>query len=199
MRSVIHYALQSTGFVIEIAFYRTWYGPDTRDEPELVAGIAMYHPQWDMEMESIENSTQGRKWKKGLSNFFEGGFDEFLNELRGIQELLSTTVHEVEQEEALRQAAMDLQNAMVEPAEEPAQEAEAAATQFAIDAGIVREDITTPEALENKAAQQIAYQVALDLQKELQEDASDEQRQARADDIESEEMRVVLTRSLLDD
>jgi hypothetical protein len=201
MRSVIQYALQSTGFVIEIAFYRTWDGPDTRDEPYIEAGISMYHPHWDMEMESNENTTQARNWKRGLGNFFEGGFDEFLNELRGIQKLLSTTAEEVEQEEAIKVAAMELQNALTEAAEESKREAEAeaeaAAVQIAKDAKIAQE-AAAQYATEVEAAQQNAHQAALDLQNALQEDALEEQRQVRANTAERAAIEEALTRSLLD-
>ncbi|KAE9377173.1 hypothetical protein N431DRAFT_555423 [Stipitochalara longipes BDJ] len=196
MRSVIQYALQSTGFVIEISFYRTWYGQDTREEPQIAAGISMYHPQWDLEMESIENSTQGRNWKRDLSNFFEDGFDDFLNELRGVQELLSQTADEVEQEAAARQAAMELQGALTEATDIPEHEAEADATQVAIDAQIAQ-DTATQYAMDGEAAQMIAYQVALDLQKALQEDALEEQRQATAD-AKKDMIQAVSAQSLLD-
>jgi hypothetical protein len=107
MRSVIQYALQNSGFVVELSFYRTWHGPDTKLEPQIAASISMFHPQWDMEMESMENSTAGRNWKRGLSNLFEKGFEVFLNEVQEIQELLSATAKEAEEDAAARHADME--------------------------------------------------------------------------------------------
>ena len=156
MRSVIQYALQNSGFVVELSFYRTWYGPDTKPEPQIAASISMFHPQWDWQMESMENSTAGRNWKRGLSNFFENGFDAFFNEVQEIQDLLSVTAKEAEQEAAARQADMEAQAAL-EVEREAAQEA--AADQIAADAQI---------ALQMVAREADADQIATDAQIALQ-------------------------------
>ena len=156
MRSVIQYALQNSGFVVELSFYRTWYGLDTKLEPQIAASISMFHPQWDWQMESMENSTAGRNWKRGLSNFFENGFDAFFNEVQEIQDLLSVTAKEAEQEAAARQADMEAQAAL-EVEREAAQEA--AADQIAADAQI---------ALQMVAREADADQIATDAQIALQ-------------------------------
>lgn len=167
MRSVIQYALQNSGFVVELSFYRSWYGPDTKPEPQIAASISMFHPRWDLEMESMENSTAGRNWKRGLSNFFENGFDTFFNEVQEIQELLSVTANEAEQEAAARQADMEAQ-AGLEVERKAAQEA--AADQIAADAEI---------ALQIVAREAEAHQIATDAEIALQIVA----READADQI----------------
>jgi hypothetical protein len=101
MRSVIQYAFQGSGYIVEITLDRTWDGPDTTTEPGMTANVAMFHPQWDWEMESIEQSTDGRNWKRGLSTFFENGFENFLAAVQTIQGFLSSAAIEAE-EDAVR-------------------------------------------------------------------------------------------------
>jgi hypothetical protein len=159
MRSVIQYALQNSGFVVELSFYRTWYGPDTKPEPQIAASISVFHPQWDMEMESMENSTAGRNWKRGLNNFFENGFEAFLSEVQEIQQLVSIAANEIEREAAARQADMEAQ-AELGVKREATQEA--AADQIAMDALLALE-------VESEAAQEAdADQIATDAQIALQ-------------------------------
>lgn len=109
MRSVLRYAFQNSGYVVEIIVNRTWEGPNTSPEPHIAAGVALFHPQWDLEMGSLENSTEGRKWKRGLGNFFESGFETFLIDVQSIQEFLLVAAKEAEEdatkEEAKRKAA----------------------------------------------------------------------------------------------
>jgi hypothetical protein len=101
MRSVIQYAFQGSGYIVEITLNRTWDGADTTTEPGMTANVAMFHPQWDWEMESIEQSTEGRNWKRGLSTFFENGFENFLAAVQTIQGFLSNAAIEA-QEDAVR-------------------------------------------------------------------------------------------------
>jgi hypothetical protein len=173
MRSVIQYALQNSGFVVELSFYRTWYGPDTKPEPQIAASISMFHPQWDWEMESMENSTAGRNWKRGLSNFFENGFDAFFNEVQEVQELLSVTAKEAEQEAAARQADMEAQAAL-EVEREAAQEADA--DQIATDAQIVLQLVAS-----EADADQIATEAQIALQIVAREAAEEEAARSQGD------------------
>lgn len=101
MQSVIQYAFQGSGYIAEITLNRTWDGPDTSTEPGMTANVAMFHPQWDWEMESIEQSTDGRNWKRGLGTFFENGFENFLAAVQTIQGFLSDAAIEAE-EDAVR-------------------------------------------------------------------------------------------------
>lgn len=101
MQSVIQYAFQGSGYILEITLNRTWDGPDAATEPGMTASVAMFHPQWDWEMESIEQSTDGRNWKRGLSTFFENGFENFLAAVQTIQGFLSNAAIEAE-EDAVR-------------------------------------------------------------------------------------------------
>ncbi|KAH8775846.1 hypothetical protein BGZ57DRAFT_365462 [Hyaloscypha finlandica] len=173
MRSVIQYALQNSGFVVELSFYRTWYGPDTKPEPQIAASISMFHPQWDWQMESMENSTAGRNWKRGLSNFFENGFDAFFNEVQEIQDLLSVTAKEAEQEAAARQADMEAQAAL-EVEREAAQEA--AADQIAADAQIALQIVAR-----DADADQIATDAQIALQLVAREAAEEEAARRQGD------------------
>ncbi len=86
---------------MEITLNRTWDRTDTSTEPSMTANVAMFHPQWDLEMESIEQSTDGRNWKRGLSTFFENGFENFLAAVQTIQGFLSNAAIEAE-EDAVR-------------------------------------------------------------------------------------------------
>jgi hypothetical protein len=107
MRSASQYAFQSSGYVVEITLDRTWDGPDTRSDPRMVASVSLFHPQWDWEMESMEYSTQERKWKSDLSNFFENGFEDFFAAIQFVQDLLGNAAGEAEEEAAKAQAARE--------------------------------------------------------------------------------------------
>lgn len=63
VRSVIQYKVRESGYIIEIAIYRTWEGEKTSDEPKMESSVSIYHPYWDDEMESIESkATEVRQW-----------------------------------------------------------------------------------------------------------------------------------------
>jgi hypothetical protein len=92
----------NSGYVIEIAIYRTWY-QNTNSEPETDARVSMFHPQWDLDMESIENTTNQRIWDRGLNTFFDNGieqdsngFENFLAEVETIQGFLCDAANETE-------------------------------------------------------------------------------------------------------
>jgi hypothetical protein len=96
VRSVIQYMLQHSQYVVEIGIYREWLGSKTEGEPKVFAGVTMFHQDWDLQMESIEeNMTDQRHWKSDLSNFFHigndgsGGLQGFLDEVGTIQGFLS--------------------------------------------------------------------------------------------------------------
>jgi hypothetical protein len=96
VRSVIQYMLQNSQYVVEIAIYRAWLGNEAEGEPKVSAGVTMFHQDWDLQMESIEeNTTDPRHWKSDLSSFFHigndgsGGLQGFLDEVGTIQGLLS--------------------------------------------------------------------------------------------------------------
>jgi hypothetical protein len=140
IRSVSQYAFQGSGYVVEIILDRTWDGPDTRSDPRIVASVSLFHPQWDWEMESKEHSTQERKWKRDLSNFFENGFEGFFAAIQFVQDLLGNAASEAEEEAAKAQAAQEAVSqanikAILEAEREDALEAETgAALEVALEA-----------------------------------------------------------------
>ena len=97
MRSVFQYMWTQTSNVIEVAIYREWDGYNTKREPAVQASVSMFNPDWDSEMESVENHTEGRNWDHQLHNFFgkEGvshkttGLSGLIHEIREVQGLLS--------------------------------------------------------------------------------------------------------------
>ena len=94
VRSVAQYKTQDSGYVVEIAIYRRW-GRSMRADPVMESSVSMFHPNWDLEMESIENTTKERAWDCRLRNFFEpgsgreNGLEHFLLEVQNIQGFLS--------------------------------------------------------------------------------------------------------------
>ncbi|KAI9644477.1 hypothetical protein NHQ30_006498 [Ciborinia camelliae] len=82
LQSLYRFKTRAGGYCLEFTINRDWDGLSTAPEPEVSAGIAMFHDQWDTEMESHELSTADREWKKDMSNFFpNGGFDGFVAQL----------------------------------------------------------------------------------------------------------------------
>ncbi|KAM3081951.1 hypothetical protein ACMFMG_004411 [Clarireedia jacksonii] len=43
---------------------------DTRPEPTMTSCVAVYHPNWDIDMDSIEHTNYERSWPEDMSNFF---------------------------------------------------------------------------------------------------------------------------------
>jgi hypothetical protein len=99
VRSVAQYKAQDSGYVVEIAIYREW-NRSTRVEPAMASSVSMFHPNWDLEMESIENTTKERAWDRQLKNFFEpgtgreNGLEHFLLEVQNIQGFLGAANRE---------------------------------------------------------------------------------------------------------
>ena len=86
---------KESGYCVETSIYREWDGNNTKREPTILAGVSLFHSDWDSEMESIEGTTKERKWDRELSTFFRpsrapaDGLAEFLDAVRQIQGLLS--------------------------------------------------------------------------------------------------------------
>jgi len=59
----------------------------------MLSSISMFHPVWDDQMGSIENTTSVRNWDSQLNCFFGGeegdGFRKFMEDVILIQGLLS--------------------------------------------------------------------------------------------------------------
>lgn len=93
VRSVYQYLLKDSGYIVEIAVYREWNGYNTKAQPKMLSGVSMFHPVWDAEMGSIENTTFSRNWDPQLNCFFgqgqNGGIQKFLEDVVLIQGLLS--------------------------------------------------------------------------------------------------------------
>ncbi|CAG8982766.1 hypothetical protein HYALB_00001047 [Hymenoscyphus albidus] len=104
-RSKISYMLAESGYHIDITIYREWASrsresPNTIPEPVIKAGVTMYHPDWDHEMMSIEETTNQRSWDPELSQIFGKGetkyhgIDHFLAEVEKVVGLLSNISRE---------------------------------------------------------------------------------------------------------
>jgi hypothetical protein len=94
VRSVYQYLLKDSVYIIEIAVYREWGGYSTTGEPRILSSVSMFHPVWDDQMSSIENTTGERKWDPELHCFFGddqsgGGIRKFMEDVAFIQHLLS--------------------------------------------------------------------------------------------------------------
>lgn len=95
MRSVFQYMWLHTGNVVEIAIYREWDSEKTT--PHMQASVSMFNPDWDSEMASMEDHTEGRNWDAQLHNFFgkdgvshlNTGLKGLVHEIREVQGLLS--------------------------------------------------------------------------------------------------------------
>lgn len=111
VRSAAQYMLKESSYLVEIAIYRQWAGMDTSSEPKIVAGVSMYHHQWDYQMRSVENSPSPRIWSRDLSDFFDSAEDgsnrlaKFLFEVEIVQELLSEATKEAKAMQAAQEAA----------------------------------------------------------------------------------------------
>ncbi|QSZ30146.1 hypothetical protein DSL72_004666 [Monilinia vaccinii-corymbosi] len=82
LQSIYRFKTATGGYCLEFTINRDWIGLSTVGEPEVSAGVAMFHDQWDTEMESNEYSTADRNWQKDMSNFFPiGGFEVFMQQL----------------------------------------------------------------------------------------------------------------------
>lgn len=108
VKSVIEYALNETDYVVELTLFRSWLGSDTRGDPILSTGVAMYHKDWDDEMGRLTATAGDRSWAEPLKTFFGKGFEKdeldigsngierFIAEIEMIQDLLVEATTEAE-------------------------------------------------------------------------------------------------------
>ena len=95
VRSISHYMFKESGYVIEISIYREWENRNTSPDPTVLAGVSLFHRNWDLEMESIEGTTKERKWDPQLRNFLPtrpaetDGVSHFFDAVRQVQGFLS--------------------------------------------------------------------------------------------------------------
>lgn len=99
VRSVIQFKLITSGYIVEIAIYRSWEGNNTKVKPEMEASVSLYHPSWDTALENIVKTSAMRDWAGDatLAQFYnnsatdEGcGVEAFRDAVEIIQELLSS-------------------------------------------------------------------------------------------------------------
>lgn len=99
VKSVIQYKMKDSGYIVEIAIYRTWNGSATAVEPVVEASVSMFHPEWEFAMESIERTTRVRDFGgPGLKHLFPDsepvspvmttGMELFFEEIMAVQALL---------------------------------------------------------------------------------------------------------------
>ncbi|CZS89849.1 uncharacterized protein RCO7_02411 [Rhynchosporium graminicola] len=99
VRSNIQFKLIESGFMVELSIYREWFGANTFGEPTLSTGVSMFHPTWETEMESIENTVRVRDFGPGLVNLFNGqSLDPFIDEVNFTQGLLVDIAKELKEE-----------------------------------------------------------------------------------------------------
>lgn len=107
VRSKISYMLAKSGYHVDLTIYREWYcttgQPNATLEPVIKAGVSMYHPQWDSQMMSIEETIIQREWDDDLNQLFNPlvpmerpghVIDHFLGEVNYVAELLSTVFYD---------------------------------------------------------------------------------------------------------
>jgi len=85
--------VMKSGYTIEIVVYRDWIDGNPRREPIVTASVSMYHDIWDIEMESIEDTTKERNWDENLRCFFEqdgqeDGLAKFFSDVQFVQSML---------------------------------------------------------------------------------------------------------------
>ncbi|KAG4433903.1 hypothetical protein IFR05_010600 [Cadophora sp. M221] len=105
VRSVIQYKFFDSGFFVELAIFREWLGANTMAEPTMKASVSMFHPEWDIHMESIEDTTRIRDFGPGLVNLFNNQTEwllPFLDEVAFTQGLLGDVTRAIKAEAALK-------------------------------------------------------------------------------------------------
>jgi hypothetical protein len=117
VRSVYQYLLRDSGYIVEIAVYREWNGYNTAGEPKMLSSVSMFHPVWDDQMDSIENTTRERNWDPQLNCLFErkdqgGGIRKFMEDVVLIQGLLSDSARASKE-------ALSLVQGMDDPLDKP--------------------------------------------------------------------------------
>lgn len=106
VRSVIQFKLFESGFLVELAIYREWFGANTVGEPVMHTGVSMFHPAWETQMEAIEHTTRVREFGPGLVHLFNdqpAWLVPFLDEVAFTQGLLVDVARDIKAE-ALRKA-----------------------------------------------------------------------------------------------
>ncbi|CZR61112.1 uncharacterized protein PAC_11008 [Phialocephala subalpina] len=90
IKSVIQYAVIENDYVVEIAVYRRFLGPEM--EPEMSVGVSMYQKLWDSdEMRSLHGPNETRSWEDPLKAFFGHGFakGEVIDGSKGVEKFLT--------------------------------------------------------------------------------------------------------------
>ncbi|KAL2062999.1 hypothetical protein VTL71DRAFT_6071 [Oculimacula yallundae] len=110
VRSDIQYKLFESGFVVELSIFREWFGSTTSGEPTMSTSVSMFHPTWETELESIENTLRVRNFGPGLVNLFNGQspwLEPFLDEVNFTHGLLVDVTSEIKKEAAAKAKAAD--------------------------------------------------------------------------------------------
>ncbi|KAF7951887.1 hypothetical protein EAE96_007184 [Botrytis aclada] len=82
LRSIYRFKTQKGGYCLEFTIDRNWNGLSTVADPDICAGVTVFHDLWDTDMEANDHTTMDRDWQKDMSNFFPaGGFNGFVEEL----------------------------------------------------------------------------------------------------------------------
>ncbi|KAM3074106.1 hypothetical protein ACMFMG_003072 [Clarireedia jacksonii] len=86
--STYRYLTAGGYYCVELVMNRKWIGMDTRPEPTVASGVAVYHPNWDIDMDSIEHANYERSWPNDMSNFFPEKTKSSRGGLLGLTEVL---------------------------------------------------------------------------------------------------------------
>ncbi|THV46754.1 hypothetical protein BGAL_0362g00040 [Botrytis galanthina] len=98
LQSIYRFKTQKGGYCLEFTINRNWNGLSTVAEPDICAGVTVFHDLWDTDMEANDHTTMDRDWQRDMSNFFPaGGFEEFVEEL---DELLLSFHHSMNESRA---------------------------------------------------------------------------------------------------
>ncbi|KAF7950623.1 uncharacterized protein EAE97_002175 [Botrytis byssoidea] len=85
LQSIYRFKTQKGGYCLEFTINRNWDGLSTVAEPDVCAGVTVFHDLWDTDMEANDHTTMVRDWQRDMSNFFPaGGFEDFVEELDGL-------------------------------------------------------------------------------------------------------------------
>lgn len=82
IRSMLHYKLKNTPYIVEVAIYREWKNGDTKQKPLINCGVSFYHKDWDLLMIPDEGIQGLRDWN--TESLFpkepgaDDGFSQFL-------------------------------------------------------------------------------------------------------------------------
>ncbi|TGO82493.1 hypothetical protein BPOR_0819g00050 [Botrytis porri] len=82
LQSIYRFKTQKGGYCLEFTINRNWNGLSTVAEPDICAGVTVFHDLWDTDMEANDHTTMERDWQRDMSNFFPaGGCEAFVEEL----------------------------------------------------------------------------------------------------------------------